>query len=264
MIQHSSSPSDPVVQLHAVRKTFGDENSGVVALGGVTLDFLRGSFTAIMGPSGSGKSTLLHCAAGLDRPSSGSVMLEGQELQGFKEVALTKLRRQKIGFVFQAFNLLPALTVLQNVVLPLQLAGKKPDKALVREVIARVGLGERQSHRPGELSGGQQQRVAIARALVMQPAVIFADEPTGALDTHTSLEILTLMREAVEQSNQTIIMVTHDPIAASHADHVIFLADGQIVDELDKPTPKAITAKMSDLYIAAGQHKKQAAVQEVA
>lgn len=236
-----------VVQLHAVRKTFGDQNSGVVALDSVTIDFNKGTFTAVMGPSGSGKSTLLHCAAGLDTPTSGSVILDGQELSGMSEVKLTKLRRERIGFVFQAFNLLPALTVQQNVTLPLLLAGHKPDKARVDQVIRQVGLAERAKHRPAELSGGQQQRVAIARALVMQPAVIFGDEPTGALDTRASLEVLGLMRRAVDEAGQTVIMVTHDPVAASHADRVVFLADGKIVKELHKPSAKAVAEQMTQL-----------------
>jgi putative ABC transport system ATP-binding protein len=248
-----------IVRLDGVTKTFGDRDNGTTALHNVSIHFEHGTFTAVMGPSGSGKSTLLHCAAGLDRPTAGSVMLEGQELSKLKEVALTKLRRQKIGFIFQAFNLLPALTVQQNVTLPLLLAGKRPDKKLVNEMIVRVGLGDRKNHRPAELSGGQQQRVAIARALVAHPAVTFADEPTGALDTQTSFDILTLMRETVEQSGQTIIMVTHDPVAASHADRVIFLADGQIVEELHQPTPKAIAEKMTQLHAPVGRHKKQAA-----
>lgn len=239
--------TDDVVQLHAVHKTFGDQNSGVTALDNVTISFRSGTFTAVMGPSGSGKSTLLHCAAGLDRPTSGLVILDGQELSGMSEVRLTKLRRERIGFIFQSFNLLPALTVLQNVTLPLLLAGHKPDEGRVKKVIEQVGLAERISHRPGELSGGQQQRVAIARALVMQPAVIFGDEPTGALDTRTSLEVLELMRQAVDQAGQTVIMVTHDPVAASHADRVVFLADGRIVKELPRPTAKTIAEHMTQL-----------------
>lgn len=236
-----------VVRLHNVRKAFGDENSGVVALNDVTVTFQRGTFTAVMGPSGSGKSTLLHCAAGLDQPTSGSVVLDGNELTSMKEVTLTKLRRNRIGFVFQSFNLLPALTVVQNVTLPLLLAGRKPDGAKVDQVIRQVGLAERRHHRPAELSGGQQQRVAIARALVMEPAVIFGDEPTGALDTRTSLEILKLMRQAVDHEGQTVIMVTHDPVAASHADRVLFLADGQIVKEAHRPSAKEIAEQLTRL-----------------
>jgi putative ABC transport system ATP-binding protein len=200
-----------------------------------------------MGPSGSGKSTFLQCAAGLDRPTSGSVTIDGTDLSSLRETALTKLRRERIGFIFQSFNLLPALTVVQNVTLPQQLAGRRPDRKSVAEVLARVGLTERRRHRPEELSGGQQQRVAIARALVARPAVIFADEPTGALDTATAADVLDLLREPVETEGQTVVMVTHDPVAASYADQVVFLADGRLVGSITDPTPEQIAERMTHL-----------------
>ncbi|MEV7801871.1 ABC transporter ATP-binding protein [Microbispora sp. NPDC088329] len=235
------------VRLEAVRKMYGGGGGAVEALAGVTIGFPKGTMTAVMGPSGSGKTTLLHCAAGLDQPTSGSVTLEGREITGMREKALTRLRRERLGFVFQGFNLLPALTVLQNVTLPLRLGGRPVDDAQVAAVIERVGLAGRVGHRPAELSGGQQQRVAIARALVTRPAVIFADEPTGALDTRTALEVLGLLREIVRTGGQTIVMVTHDPVAAAHADHVVFLADGTLVDRLDRPTADAVAKRMTGL-----------------
>ncbi|TDP91020.1 ABC transporter ATP-binding protein [Labedaea rhizosphaerae] len=239
--------SDAAVRLDGVRKVYGRGGRGVVALDGVSVEFPVGTFTAVMGPSGSGKSTLLHCAAGLDRPTSGSVVLDGQELVQLREKKLTALRRDRIGFVFQGFNLLPALTVRQNVTLPLRLAGKRVPRPAVDAALARVGLADRVNHRPGELSGGQQQRVAIARALITQPAVIFADEPTGALDTRTSREVLRLLRETVRQAGQTVVMVTHDPVAASYADRVLFLADGKLVGELRQPTADAVAERMTHL-----------------
>ncbi|MFJ6694613.1 ABC transporter ATP-binding protein [Streptomyces sp. NPDC091272] len=236
-----------VVRLDAVRKVYGGPKNEVAALNGVSIGLGQGTFTAVMGPSGSGKSTFLHCAAGLDRPTSGTVMLDGVDLSPLKERQLTKLRRERIGFIFQAFNLLPALTVLDNVTLPLRLAGTRPKKAAVNEVLERVGLAGKRTSRPGELSGGQQQRVAIARALITQPAVIFGDEPTGALDTYTAREVLTLLREAVQWGGQTIVMVTHDPVAASHADRVLFLADGQLVSALERPTADQVAEQMTHL-----------------
>ncbi|MER5422548.1 ABC transporter ATP-binding protein [Streptosporangium roseum] len=236
-----------VVRLESVRKIYGRSKNQVTALDGVTIGLHRGSFTAVMGPSGSGKSTFLHCAAGLDQPTSGSVLLDGTDLAPLKERELTKLRRERIGFIFQAFNLLPALSVVDNVTLPLRLAGHRPRKAAVDEVIERVGLAGRRNNRPGELSGGQQQRVAIARALITQPAVIFGDEPTGALDTSTAREVLRLLREAVEFGGQTIVMVTHDPVAASHADRVLFLADGRIAGSLERPTADLVAERMTHL-----------------
>ncbi len=241
-----------------MRKTYGTGSGSVEALAGVTIGFQSGTLTAVMGPSGSGKSTFLHCAAGLDRPTSGSIVFDGEELTKLGEVALTRLRRDRIGFIFQSFNLLPALTVLQNVTLPMKLAGREPDRARVAEVIARVGLAERVTHRPSELSGGQQQRVAIARALVTEPAVIFGDEPTGALDTRTALEVLTLLRESVEQAGQTVVMVTHDPVAASYADRVVFLADGRLVGELRRPTAEAVAERLTHLGAWDERPKRQA------
>jgi putative ABC transport system ATP-binding protein len=231
------------VQLTDVHKVYGTGPGAVTALDGVSYGFAEGSFTAVMGPSGSGKSTLLHCAAGLDSPSSGEVHLAGTALRGLNETALTELRRQHVAFIFQAFNLMPALTVRQNVVLPLTLAGQRPDKAWVNEVIQRVGLAERTGHRPGELSGGQQQRVAIARALASRAAITFADEPTGALDTQTAGDVLALLREL----DQTVVMVTHDPVAASYADTVVFLVDGRIVSELSAPTASSVAAELAQL-----------------
>ncbi|WP_331766183.1 ABC transporter ATP-binding protein [Embleya sp. NBC_00896] len=236
-----------VVRLEHVRKTHGTAKHEVVALDDVTVGLRRGSFTAVMGPSGSGKSTFLQCAAGLDRPTSGSVHLDGRDLGALGERRLTRLRRERIGFVFQAFNLLPALTVTDNVTLPLRLAGRRADKDEVTAVLERVGLAERRHSRPGELSGGQQQRVAIARALIAKPAVIFGDEPTGALDTRTAHDVLTLLREAVAHSGQTIVMVTHDPEAAAHADRVLFLRDGRFVDTLERPRAAEIAARMTTL-----------------
>jgi putative ABC transport system ATP-binding protein len=236
-----------VVRLTDVRKTYGGRRNAVTALDGVTINFPRATFTAVMGPSGSGKSTFLHCAAGLDRPTSGSVLLEDQELSKLSEVDLTKLRRDRVGFVFQAFNLLPAFSVQDNVTLPLRLAGKRVKAEAVDRVLQQVGLAERRKHLPGELSGGQQQRVAIARALITRPAVMFADEPTGALDTRTAREVLNLLRASVDQVGQTVVMVTHDPVAASYADRVVFLADGKLVGELHHPTAEAVAERMTHL-----------------
>ena len=239
--------SADVVRLTDVRKTYGGKRNRVTALDGVSIGFGRASFTAVMGPSGSGKSTFLHCAAGLDRPTGGTVAVEDQDLAGLSEVELTRLRRERIGFVFQAFNLLPALTVQDNVTLPLRLAHRRAKPDLVRRVIEQVGLGDRRKHLPGELSGGQQQRVAIARALITRPAVIFADEPTGALDTRTARDVLGLLRGAVDHGGQTVVMVTHDPVAASYADRVVFLADGRLVGELADPTAEAVAERMTHL-----------------
>jgi putative ABC transport system ATP-binding protein len=236
-----------VVRLTDVRKTYGGRRNAVTALDGVTINFPKATFTAVMGPSGSGKSTFLHCAAGLDRPTSGSVLLEDEELSKLSEVELTKLRRDRVGFVFQAFNLLPAFSVQDNVTLPLRLAGKRIKSDAVDRVLQQVGLADRRKHLPGELSGGQQQRVAIARALITRPAVMFADEPTGALDTRTAREVLNLLRASVDQVGQTVVMVTHDPVAASYADRVVFLADGKLVGELYNPTAEAVAERMTHL-----------------
>ncbi|MFF4016231.1 ABC transporter ATP-binding protein [Streptomyces sp. NPDC001843] len=239
--------ADDVVVLSRVRRNYGTERTGLVALDDVSIGFRRGTFTAVMGPSGSGKTTLLQCAAGLDRPTSGSVTLDGLELSGMGERKLTKLRRERIGFVFQSYNLLPALTVEDNITLPLRLAGRRPERGRVARVLEQVGLGDRLRHRPDELSGGQRQRVAIARALITDPAVVFGDEPTGALDTRTALEVLRLLRAAVRDGGRTVVVVTHDPVAASHADRVVFLADGRIVDELHAASADTIAERMTHL-----------------
>ncbi|NED92375.1 ABC transporter ATP-binding protein [Streptomyces sp. SID11233] len=243
--------ADPAVELRGVRRQYGRGGSAVHALRGIDLALPRGSFTAVMGPSGSGKSTFLQCAAGLDRPTAGSVSLGGTEITGMSENKLTELRRSRLGFVFQAFNLLPSLTVEQNVVLPMRLAGHRTGSARSRreaaEMLARVGLGDKGNRRPGQLSGGQQQRVAVARALVTRPDVIFADEPTGALDTTTAAEILQLLRHAVDTLGATVVMVTHDPAAAAYADHVLFLADGEIADRLPRAGADRIAARMTAL-----------------
>lgn len=217
------------------------------ALAGVDLALSRGTFTAVMGPSGSGKSTFLQCAAGLDRPSAGSVRLGGTEITGMSENELTELRRSRVGFVFQAFNLLPSLTVAQNVLLPMRLAGQRQDRHRAAEVLAQVGLADKARRRPGELSGGQQQRVAVARALVTAPDVVFADEPTGALDTGTAAEVLGLLRHAVDQLGATVVMVTHDPVAAAWADRVLFLADGAFADGVERGSAELIAERMTAL-----------------
>jgi putative ABC transport system ATP-binding protein len=240
------------VALRDVSKVYGTRSATVTALDGVTLDFGQGMFTAVMGPSGSGKSTLLQCAAGLDRPDSGEIILGGTPLTGLSETKLTKMRRDRIGFVFQSFNLLPSLTAELNVALPLRLAGRRPSRKDVRAVLNAVGLADRARHRPAELSGGQQQRVAIARALVTRPAVLFADEPTGALDSATGREVLTMLRRMVDRAGQTIIMVTHDPYVTSYADRVVFLADGRVAGELYDPTPQAVAERMTRLEAGGG------------
>ncbi len=238
------------VRLRSVIRRYGAGGTSVTALDEVSLAFPRGTFTAVMGPSGSGKSTLLQCAAGLDRPTSGSVTVGGTELTRLSETELTLLRRERIGFVFQAFNLLPSLTAEQNVALPLRLARRRPKKAEVREVLRQVGLGDRARHRPAEMSGGQQQRVALARALITRPDVLFGDEPTGALDSRTGREVLTLLRGMVDRDGQTVIMVTHDPVAASHADRVVFLVDGRVNGELIGARAEDIAARMTGLEAA--------------
>jgi putative ABC transport system ATP-binding protein len=235
------------VALHDVRKVHGRGDSSVVALDGISAGLARGSFTAIMGPSGSGKSTFLHVAAGLDRPTSGSVSLGETALDRLSERKLTILRRERIGFIFQAFNLMPSLTVTQNIGLPLRLDGRRARRSEVRDVAARVGLSERLRHRPSELSGGQQQRVAIARALVTRPEVVFADEPTGALDTSTGRGVLALLREVVDEDGHTVVMVTHDPAAAAHADRVLLLADGRIAGTLEAPSADEVAEQLAHL-----------------
>jgi putative ABC transport system ATP-binding protein len=237
----------PAVALRDVRKLHGRGDGEVVALDGVTVGLAAGSFTAIMGPSGSGKSTFLNVAAGLDRPTSGTVMLGEIELGRLSERRLTVVRRERIGFVFQAFNLLPSLTVAQNIGLPLRLDRRRVRRSTVRDVAARVGLEKRLRHRPSQLSGGQQQRVAIARALVTRPEVVFADEPTGALDTRNGREVLALLREVIDKDGHTVVMVTHDPVAAAHADRVILLADGRLAGTLDAPSADEVAEQLAHL-----------------
>jgi putative ABC transport system ATP-binding protein len=235
------------VRLEDVRKVYGTGEGSVVALDGLTAGFESGSFTAVMGPSGSGKSTFLHIAAGLDTPTDGAAWLGGVNLAELDQTELTVLRRERVGFVFQAFNLMPSLTVSQNIGLPVRLGKGRLDRDWMGEVVERTGLTERLRHRPSELSGGQQQRVAVARALVTRPDVLFADEPTGALDTRTSREVLDLLREIVDATGQTIVLVTHDPMAAAHADRVIFLADGNVAGALESPTADAVAERMAHL-----------------
>ncbi|MFL5828970.1 MAG: ABC transporter ATP-binding protein [Solirubrobacteraceae bacterium] len=242
-----SSLTSPAVVLRDVRKVHGHGDASVVALDGISIALSTGSFTAIMGPSGSGKSTFLHVAAGLDRPTSGSVNLGDTDLAKLSERRLTILRRERIGFVFQAFNLMPSLTVTQNIGLPLRLDGRRPRRSEVRDVAARVGLDTRLRHRPSQLSGGQQQRVAIARALVTRPEVVFADEPTGALDTQTGRGVLTLLREVVDGDGHTVVMVTHDPQAAAYADRVVLLADGRLAGTLEAPSADQVAEHLAHL-----------------
>jgi putative ABC transport system ATP-binding protein len=223
--------SRPIVSTTELRRVYGEGETAVHALRGVTLSFPSGQFAAIMGPSGSGKSTLMHLLAGLDRPTAGSVVVDGSELANLDDKALTRLRRDRLGFVFQAFNLVPVLTAEENILLPLTLAGKKPDREWLDKLIAAVGLGDRLDHRPSELSGGQQQRVAVARALIHRPAVVFADEPTGNLDSASSDEVLGLLRQAADEFGQTVVMVTHDAHAASVADRIVVLSDGRVVHD---------------------------------
>jgi putative ABC transport system ATP-binding protein len=228
-------------------KIYGRGDTRVLALDEVDVDFAAGEFTAIMGPSGSGKSTLMHCMAGLDRLTSGSVTVGGIDVSKASERQLTLLRRERLGFIFQSFNLVPTLTAIENITLPMDLAGRKPDRDWVDHVVTTVGLSPRRRHRPSELSGGQQQRVAVARALASRPEIIFADEPTGNLDSTTGAEILAFMRHAVRELGQTIVMVTHDPVAASYSSRVVFLADGRITDELADPTADAVLDHMRRL-----------------
>ncbi|MGW4384475.1 ABC transporter ATP-binding protein [Kitasatospora sp. NPDC004531] len=227
-----------------VTKAYGSGETRVTALDAVDVDIERGRFTAIMGPSGSGKSTLMHCLAGLDTVSQGRIWIGDTEVTGLKDKQLTKLRRDRIGFVFQAFNLLPTLSALENITLPMDIAGRKPDRAWLEQVIETVGLSGRLKHRPGQLSGGQQQRVAVARALAARPEIIFGDEPTGNLDSRSGAEVLGFLRRSVDELGQSIVMVTHDPVAAGHADRVLFLADGVIVDEMHNPTADSVLTRM--------------------
>jgi putative ABC transport system ATP-binding protein len=243
----SASTGTAAVALDDVSKTHGRGEGAVKALDRVSLAFPPASFTAIMGPSGSGKTTLLQCAAALTRPDSGRVAIGATEVTGMSERRLARLRRRRIGFVFQSFNLLPSLTAAQNVVLPLRLAGERPRRRVAREALAAVGLADRAGHLPAQLSGGQQQRVAIARALVTDPEVVFADEPTGALDTRSAREALRLLRALVDERGRTLVMVTHDPVAAAVADRVLFLADGRVVDELEAPSAEQVAGRMTAL-----------------
>jgi putative ABC transport system ATP-binding protein len=226
-------------------KIYGKGQTEVRALDGVTVEFAAGRYTAVMGPSGSGKSTLLHCVAGLDNLTSGRAFIGDADLSTLDDQRLTILRRDRVGFVFQAFNLVPTISAAQNITLPLLLAGRKGDRAWIAKVIEITGIGDRLQHRPSELSGGQQQRVAVARALASKPEIIFADEPTGNLDSRAGIEVLSFLRRAVDEMHQTIVMVTHDPMAASYADRIVFLADGRIVDEMREPTAERVLERMS-------------------
>ncbi|MBM4470476.1 ABC transporter ATP-binding protein [Prescottella equi] len=249
MPTETEMPTETTVAARAVNltKVYGSGDTQVHALAGVSAEFPRGEFTAIMGPSGSGKSTLMHCLAGLDAASSGAVLIGATDLTTLSDKQMTQLRRDRIGFVFQAFNLVPTLTALENITLPLDIAGRKADQQWLDTVVDRLGLRDRLDHRPGELSGGQQQRVACARALAGQPEIIFGDEPTGNLDSRSSGEVLSILRAAVDEFHQTVVIVTHDPRAASFADRVVFLADGQIVDELREPTAESVLDRMKNL-----------------
>ncbi|MEV0582310.1 ABC transporter ATP-binding protein [Nonomuraea sp. NPDC050310] len=236
----TQTQAPPAVLARGVRKVYGKGDAEVHALRGVDVGFATGAFTAIMGPSGSGKSTLMHCLAGLDTVSAGTVHIGDVELTGLSDKQLTLLRRDRIGFIFQAFNLLPTLSAEQNIRLPLEIAGRQADQLLFDRVVETVGLSDRLAHKPSELSGGQQQRVAVARALISKPQVIFADEPTGNLDSRSGAEVLSFLRTSVRELGQTIVMVTHDPVAAAYADRVVFLRDGSLVTEIFQPTPQAV------------------------
>ena len=236
-----------MVEARDIRRRYGEGDAAVDALDGVTLDFPDGRFAAVMGPSGSGKSTLMHILAGLDRPTGGTVTIDGTDITGLDDKHLTELRRDKLGFVFQFFNLVPVLSAEENVVLPLSIAGRKPDSEWLDQLIATVGLAERRKHRPSELSGGQQQRVAVARALISKPAVVFADEPTGNLDSRASEEVLSLLRHAVDDFGQTVVMVTHDAQAASVADRIVVLADGRVVHDGEAPSAERVLDLMKEV-----------------
>jgi putative ABC transport system ATP-binding protein len=245
--QPAAMGTSAIVSAVDVRRVYGEGEAAVNALDGVTVAFERGRFSAIMGPSGSGKSTLMHVLAGLDQPTSGAVIVDGAELNGMDDKGLTRLRRDKLGFVFQFFNLLPVLSAEENITLPLSIAGRKPDQEWLDTLIKAVGLEDRLEHRPSELSGGQQQRVAVARALVSRPAVVFADEPTGNLDTKASEEVLRLLRKAVDDYDQTVVMVTHDPEAAAYADRLVILRDGQVVHDVAAGTAEQVIELMKDV-----------------
>jgi putative ABC transport system ATP-binding protein len=244
--------SEVVARAIELTKVYGQSEAQVRALDGVSVDFARGRMTAIMGPSGSGKSTLMHCMAALDRATSGTIVIDGVDIGSLNDRALTRLRRDRLGFVFQAYNLVPTLSARENITLPLDIAGRPVDQAWFDTVIDTVGLRDRLGHRPTQLSGGQQQRVACARALVSRPAIVFADEPTGNLDSRASAEILGFLRRSVDEHGQSIVMVTHDPAAASYADRVLFLADGRIVDEMNAPTAESVLDRMKG-FEAAGR-----------
>ena len=248
MLPGMTDPTSPaIVSSTELRRVYGEGERAVHALGGVTVAFPAGQFAAIMGPSGSGKSTLMHLLAGLDRPTSGSVVVDGSELANLDDKGLTRMRRDRLGFVFQAFNLVPVLTAEENIVLPLTLAGRKPDTEWHDTLIAAVGLGDRLTHRPSELSGGQQQRVAVARALIHRPAVVFADEPTGNLDSQSSDEVLGLLRQAVDEFGQTVVMVTHDAHAASFSDRLVVLRDGKVVHDGESGSEDRVHELMKDV-----------------
>jgi putative ABC transport system ATP-binding protein len=231
-------------------KVYGEGQAEVRALDGITIDLYAREFTAVMGPSGSGKSTLMHCCAALDTPTSGTVTVDGVELGGLKDKALTRLRRDRVGFVFQSFNLVPTLSAEENILLPLSIAGRKPDREWYDTVIDTVAIRDRLKHRPNELSGGQQQRVAVARALASRPSIVFADEPTGNLDSRAGAEVLTLLKRSVDEFGQTVVMVTHDPVAAGYTDRVIFLQDGRVVEEMREPTAERVLERMSRFAVA--------------
>ncbi|MEE1799093.1 MULTISPECIES: ABC transporter ATP-binding protein [unclassified Streptomyces] len=242
----TGGPTAVAARARRVVKAYGSGDTRVVALDHVDVDIARGEFTAIMGPSGSGKSTLMHCLAGLDTVSSGEIHLAETEITTLKDKQLTRLRRDRVGFIFQAFNLLPTLNALENITLPMDIAGRRADSAWLQQVVDTVGLADRLQHRPAQLSGGQQQRVAVARALAARPEIIFGDEPTGNLDSRAGAEVLGFLRRSVDDLGQTIVMVTHDPVAASYADRVLYLADGRIVDEMTRPTAEAVLDRMKD------------------
>jgi putative ABC transport system ATP-binding protein len=246
-VLRDDAPAAPAASAVGLCKTYGTGQAAVDALGGVSVTFERGRFAAVMGPSGSGKSTLMHCMAGLDRATSGQSFIGGLEIGGLDDAGLTQLRRDRLGFVFQSFNLIPTLTAAENITLPLDLAGRKVEPAWFDQLVGQLGIADRLSHRPAEMSGGQQQRVACARALINRPELVFADEPTGSLDSNSSAELLQFLRGSVSELGQSIVMVTHDPHAASYADRVFFLADGRLVDELDAPTADSVLGRMRAL-----------------
>jgi putative ABC transport system ATP-binding protein len=250
MAQAESESGEIVAEAVDLTKVYGQGEAEVRALDGVSVGFTRSRMTAIMGPSGSGKSTLMHCMAALDKPTAGRIVIDGVEIAGLGDKALTKLRRERLGFVFQSFNLVPTLSARENITLPLDIAGRKVDEAWFDTVIDTVGLRDRLSHRPSELSGGQQQRVACARALVSRPVIVFADEPTGNLDSQASAEILGFLRRSVDEYRQSIVLVTHDPTAAAYADRVLFLADGRLVDEILQPTGEQVLERMKGFDLA--------------